>query len=74
MKFRPLFYGGEARVLGMMYRRNAIYFSILKRIAKDMGGHVPNQYRGLVIQHASDAADMVIRNESDKNNLPSDTV
>ena len=63
MRFKPSFYGAEARILGMMHRRNRIFFSILKKIARDMGGRVPTEYRALVIQHASDAADTIIKNE-----------
>lgn len=64
MKFRPSFYGAEARVLGMLHRRNRLYISILKRIAKDMGGHVPKRFRTLVMQHASDAADTMVKDEA----------
>jgi hypothetical protein len=63
MRFRPSFYGAEARILGMMHRRNRLYFSILKRIAKDMGGRVPDRFRALVMQHASDAADTMVKDE-----------
>ena len=63
MKFRHSFYGTEARILGMMHRRNRIYLSILKKIAKDMGGCVPDQYRELVMQHASDTADTIVKDE-----------
>lgn len=63
MKFRLAFYGIEARILGMMHRRNTIYLSILKEIARGMGGRVPDDYRELVILHAKDAADSVIQDE-----------
>ena len=63
MRFRESFYGTEARVLGMMHRRNRIYFSILKRIAKGMGGRVPERFREIVMQNASDAADTIIKDE-----------
>lgn len=62
MRFAISFYGVEARVLGMMHRRNRIYISVLKDIAKKMGGRVPTKYRALVKQHASDAADTAITN------------
>ena len=64
MRFRLSFYGIEARILGMMHRRNIIYLSILKEIAKGMGGRVPDDYRGLVMLHAKDAADSVIKDET----------
>ncbi len=64
MKYRLLFYGTETRILGMMHRRNRIYISILKKIAKGMGGHVPSKYRTLSIQQASDAADTIIKDET----------
>ena len=63
LKFKQSFYGTEARILGMMYQRNRIYLSILKSIAKGMGGHVSDEYRELIMQHASDAADTIIKDE-----------
>jgi len=63
MRFSSSFYGTEARILGMMYRRNIIYLSILKTIAKDMGGQVPEEYRELIMQHARDAADTMVKDE-----------
>ena len=48
----------------MMHRRNIIYLSILKEIARGMGGRVPDDYRELVILHAKDAADSVIQDEN----------
>jgi hypothetical protein len=59
MRHRSSFYGIEARVLGMLYRRNVIYLSTLKGMAKAMGGKVPKDYRDMVMQHARDAADLV---------------
>ena len=63
MRFRLAFYGIEARILGMMHRRNIIYLSILKEIARGMGGRVPDDYRGLVMLHAKDAADSMMQDE-----------
>lgn len=64
MRFNLSFYGAEARILGMMHRRNIIYLSILKLIAKEMGGRVPDRFRDMVIRHAAEAADTAIKDES----------
>jgi len=52
MKFPMAHYGTTARILGREYLKERMYISLLKSIAKEMGGKIPNEYRGIIMEHA----------------------